>query len=114
VRYELEFSIPEEDILDSQSHENPKSYINHFMLFMRIFVDYRGCDVLIIDITKSSAFRGITQLPKHYTLSYPRRKISSLVGHCGNETKNLTILRNGVFWDVTPCGSCENRRLGGT
>jgi hypothetical protein len=24
------------------------------------------------------------------------------------------ILKNGVFWDVTPCGSCKNRRFGGT
>jgi hypothetical protein len=23
-------------------------------------------------------------------------------------------LQNGVFWDVTPCGSCNNRRFGGT
>jgi hypothetical protein len=23
-------------------------------------------------------------------------------------------MKNGVFWDVTPCGSCKNRRLGGT
>jgi hypothetical protein len=22
-------------------------------------------------------------------------------------------MRNGVFWDVTPCGSCTNRRFGG-
>jgi hypothetical protein len=21
---------------------------------------------------------------------------------------------NGVFWNVTPCGSCKNRRFGGT
>jgi hypothetical protein len=21
-------------------------------------------------------------------------------------------LKNGVFWDVTPCGSCKNRRFG--
>jgi hypothetical protein len=25
-----------------------------------------------------------------------------------------TTLKNGVFWDVTPCGSCKNRRFGGT
>jgi hypothetical protein len=25
-----------------------------------------------------------------------------------------TILKNGVFWVVTPCGSCKNRRFGGT
>jgi hypothetical protein len=23
-------------------------------------------------------------------------------------------LKNGVFWDLTPCGSCKNRRFGGT
>jgi hypothetical protein len=22
-------------------------------------------------------------------------------------------MKNGVFWDVTPCGSCKNRRFGG-
>jgi hypothetical protein len=25
-----------------------------------------------------------------------------------------TALKNGVFWVVTPCGSCKNRRVGGT
>jgi hypothetical protein len=24
------------------------------------------------------------------------------------------VLKNGVFWDVTPLGSCKNRRFGGT
>jgi hypothetical protein len=23
-------------------------------------------------------------------------------------------LKNGLFWDVTPCGSCKNGRFGGT
>jgi hypothetical protein len=23
-------------------------------------------------------------------------------------------MKNGVSWDVTPCGSCKNRRSGGT
>jgi hypothetical protein len=23
-------------------------------------------------------------------------------------------MKNAVFWDVTPCGSCKNRRFGGT
>jgi hypothetical protein len=23
-------------------------------------------------------------------------------------------MKNGAFWDVTPCGSCKNRRLRGT
>jgi hypothetical protein len=27
---------------------------------------------------------------------------------------NIIQKKNGVFWDVRPCGSCKNRRLGGT
>jgi hypothetical protein len=33
------------------------------------------------------------------------------------ETSNFTLntlVKNGVFWDVTPCGSYKNRRFGGT
>jgi hypothetical protein len=26
----------------------------------------------------------------------------------------LFELKNDVFWDATPCGSCKNRRFGGT
>jgi hypothetical protein len=39
----------------------------------------------------------------------------------GHETWILTLreehklrVKNGVFWDVTPRGSCKNRRFGGT
>jgi hypothetical protein len=28
--------------------------------------------------------------------------------------RNSKYLKNGVFWVVTPCGSCKNRRFGGT
>jgi hypothetical protein len=27
---------------------------------------------------------------------------------------SVFILKNGVFWDVTPCGCCKRRRFGGT
>jgi hypothetical protein len=27
---------------------------------------------------------------------------------------NIRISKNGVVWDVTPCGSCKNRRFRGT
>jgi hypothetical protein len=30
------------------------------------------------------------------------------------EVFTALTMKNGVFWDVTPCGSCENRRFGGT
>jgi hypothetical protein len=29
-------------------------------------------------------------------------------------SKNKETIKIGVIWDVTPCGSCKNRRFGGT
>jgi hypothetical protein len=30
------------------------------------------------------------------------------------EVFTAVTMKNGVFWDVTPCSSCKNRRSGGT
>jgi hypothetical protein len=30
------------------------------------------------------------------------------------EVFTAATMKNGVFWDVTPCGSCKNRRFGRT
>jgi hypothetical protein len=30
------------------------------------------------------------------------------------EVFTAVAMKNGVFWDVTPCVSCKNRRFGGT
>jgi hypothetical protein len=30
------------------------------------------------------------------------------------EVFTTVTMKNGVFWDVTLCGSCKNRRFGGT
>jgi hypothetical protein len=30
------------------------------------------------------------------------------------EVFTAATMKNGVFWDVTPCGCCKNRRFGGT
>jgi hypothetical protein len=29
------------------------------------------------------------------------------------EVFTVAIMKNAVFWDVTPCNSCKNLRLGG-
>jgi hypothetical protein len=46
---------------------------------------------------------------------------SSLTSVFGNSVteecftlKMFMCMKNGVFWDVTPGGSCKNRRFGGT
>jgi hypothetical protein len=30
------------------------------------------------------------------------------------EVFTAVTMKNGVFWDVMPCGSCKNRCFGGT
>jgi hypothetical protein len=30
------------------------------------------------------------------------------------EVLTAVTMKNGVVWEVTPCGSCKNRRFGGT
>jgi hypothetical protein len=30
------------------------------------------------------------------------------------EVFTTVTMKNGIFWVVTPCGSCTNRRYGGT
>jgi hypothetical protein len=30
------------------------------------------------------------------------------------EVFTAVTMKNGIFWVVTPCGSCKNRRFGGT
>jgi hypothetical protein len=30
------------------------------------------------------------------------------------EVSTVVTMKNGVLWDDTPCGSCKNRRFGGT
>jgi hypothetical protein len=31
----------------------------------------------------------------------------------GFEVFTAVTMKNGVFWDVTPCGSCKNQCFGG-
>jgi hypothetical protein len=39
---------------------------------------------------------------------------SDQIGLVGVEVFAVVTMKNGVFWEVTPCGSCKNRRFGGT
>jgi hypothetical protein len=34
--------------------------------------------------------------------------------HVRFEVFTAVTMKIGVFWDVMPCGSCKNRRFGGT
>jgi hypothetical protein len=60
---------------------------------------------------------------KHYQGRYPLTKEMShvILGHPVNKdtwrplcVSNTTVNKKNGVWDVTPCGSCKNRRFGGT
>jgi hypothetical protein len=40
--------------------------------------------------------------------------LSNVKEHVRLEVFTVVTMKNGIFWDVTPCGSCKNRRFGGT
>jgi hypothetical protein len=40
-------------------------------------------------------------------------RISIFIINVRFEAFTAVTMKNAVFWDVTPCGSCENRRFGG-
>jgi hypothetical protein len=44
---------------------------------------------------------------------WPARKADNLTV-VRFEVFTAVTMKNGVLWDVTPCGSCKNRRFGGT
>jgi hypothetical protein len=43
-----------------------------------------------------------------------RKLLRNLVNSVRFEDSTDVTMKNDVFWDVTPCGSCKNRRFGGT
>jgi hypothetical protein len=51
---------------------------------------------------------------EHSNKPYPEPDKSN--PYCPNaiSPRTILILKNGVIWDVTPCGSCKNRHFGGT
>jgi hypothetical protein len=56
-------------------------------------------------------------------LKTPFNYLENLSGICEEELYKCYVrfevftavtIKNGVFWDITLCGSCKNRRFGGT
>jgi hypothetical protein len=52
---------------------------------------------------------------------YDDKNIAVTISELRAESENVRFevftavtKKNGVFWDVTLCGSCKNRRFGGT
>jgi hypothetical protein len=37
-----------------------------------------------------------------------------IVSYLGTAGNKHYVIKNAIFWDVMPCGSCKNHRFGGT
>jgi hypothetical protein len=70
--------------------------------------------------TRTSVFSDVTlhsveQFTRTvFTLIPPNTGMYQSEQMASHSSKPQTQLKNGVFWDVAPCGSCKNRRFGGT
>jgi hypothetical protein len=54
---------------------------------------------------------------RHHLLDHQggrNQRARNNVGCVRFEVFTAVTMKNGVFWDVTPCGSCKSRRIGGT
>jgi hypothetical protein len=63
----------------------------------------------MIDVNDYRAISGMNELAEETEVmgdNLPQRRS---VHH-----RSPMTMKNGVLWDVTPCGSCNNRRFGGT
>jgi hypothetical protein len=50
------------------------------------------------------------------SITKPRKHLmeNGISGSVRFEVFTAVTLKNAVFWDAAPCGSCKNRRFGGT
>jgi hypothetical protein len=67
----------------------------------------------------SNVFRYSHHLPSAVPISSLDRQANLQKQSCDRtyvrfEGFTAVSMKNGVFWDVTPCGSCQNRYFGGT
>jgi hypothetical protein len=71
-----------------------------------VFWDVTLCVSLVrTDVSEelSASFISVTRIDELGTIMVVRFEVFTVV-----------TMKNGVFWVVTPCGSCKNRRIGGT
>jgi hypothetical protein len=60
---------------------------------------------------------AIQEFPEHknkHLLSLYFSEFIEQLRKVGNQEIFMAVtMKNAIFWDITPCGSCKNRRFGG-
>jgi hypothetical protein len=94
------------------SYRNPiKVELSRVPHYSQVFVRFE----VFTEVTmKNAVFCDIkTQFVPHR--KHIKTLLQNLAGQCYVRFEVFrAILKNTVFWDATPCGSCKNRHLGGT
>jgi hypothetical protein len=55
-----------------------------------------------------------TQKTPFFIVTAVKTSNLTYIGPVRHEVFTAVTMQNGDLWDVTPCGSCKNRRFGGT
>jgi hypothetical protein len=122
VKYELGFYIAEDDILRCLTCFQGSRYICVARNLKLIVIQECHCaDVLwnvspyimVLKRTSCLCLKGITHVPRNAgsrSLQYVGVYQASQ-SHISKGSNLYMNMKNGVFWVVTPCGSCKNRRF---
>jgi hypothetical protein len=62
----------------------------------------------------SFLFFLFSSIGKFALVNFVPKDLSDLAVMCTIICAAISLMKNDVFWDFTPCVSCKNRRLGGT
>jgi hypothetical protein len=77
----------------------------------------RGDEKFIQITSEKTLYRRLLEEPKHgleYNINNDFKVIRTRIAFVRFEVFTAVAMKNGVFWDVMPCGSCKNRRFEGT
>jgi hypothetical protein len=97
------------------AHLHPANFTmaNSNVCFMSVSIAYLpGFQNLFMKFVFSSEFRssGISGTQNFVSPMLQQLSFSPV----RFQVFTAVTMKNGVFWDVTPCGSCKNRRFRGT
>jgi hypothetical protein len=67
-----------------------------------------------VKATSSDRLRGRISTTRPHASNMKQTTETREMGRPGRTVRKIRLNKNAVFWDVTPCGSCKNRRFGGT